>query len=132
MFLLKFRLGELVGCGIKLYIQRVPTLHTFDGCCYPKNKKYLKQCDDDIIMMFFQVFLGFGVVGTSKVCRVATHWIRNLISHPGSSLDQNLSKNTGRYVENTNKKSSFFMIPIPKFILKNCLRGAPFFNFKAF
>ena len=24
------------------------------------------------------------------------------------------------------------MIPIPKFIFKNCLRGAPFFNFKDF
>ena len=46
------------------------------------------------------------------------HWMQNLIPHPMSSLDENLSKNTGRYVENTNKKSSFFMIPIPKFILK--------------
>ena len=31
-------------------------------------------------------------------------WMQNLISHPTSSLDQNLSKNTGRYVENTKKK----------------------------
>ena len=30
------------------------------------------------------------------------------------------------------QKSSFFMIHIPKFILKNCLRGAPILNFKAF
>ena len=43
LFLLKFRSGELVGCGIKFYIQRVPTLHTFDGPRYPKNKKYLKK-----------------------------------------------------------------------------------------
>ena len=28
------------------------------------------------------------------------------------------------------KKIVFFMIPIPKFILKNSLRGAPFFSFK--
>ena len=42
MVLLKFQLGELVGCGIKLCIQRVPTRHTFDGPLYPKNKKYLK------------------------------------------------------------------------------------------
>ena len=43
MFLLKFRLGELVGCGIWFYIHWVPTLHTFDGPRYPKNKKYLKK-----------------------------------------------------------------------------------------
>ena len=57
MFLLKFRSEELVG----FRIQRVPTLHTFDEPRYPKNKKYLKKRDDDIIITFFQVFLIFGV-----------------------------------------------------------------------
>ena len=47
MFLLKFQSRELVGCGIKFCIQQVPTRHTFDGPHYPKNKKYLKKCDDD-------------------------------------------------------------------------------------
>ena len=47
VFLLKFRSGELVGCGIKFHLHRVPTLHTFDGPRYPKNKKYLKKRDDD-------------------------------------------------------------------------------------
>ena len=42
VFLLKFQSGELIGCGIKFRIQRVPTRHTFDGPHYPKNKKYLK------------------------------------------------------------------------------------------
>ena len=42
VFLLKIRLGELVGCGIWFCIQRLPTLHTFDVPRYPKNKKYLK------------------------------------------------------------------------------------------
>ena len=37
VFLLKFWSGELVGCGIWFCIQRVPTLHTFDGPRYPKN-----------------------------------------------------------------------------------------------
>ena len=37
LVLLKFQLGELVGCGIKLCIQLVPTRHTFDGPRYPKN-----------------------------------------------------------------------------------------------
>ena len=68
----------------------------------------------------------------SKVYQVGTLWMQNLIPHATSSPDQNLSKNTQRYVENTTIKSSFFMIPIPKFILKNCLRGAPFLNFKEF
>ena len=31
MFLLKFWFGYVVGCGIELCIQRVPTQHTFDG-----------------------------------------------------------------------------------------------------
>ena len=67
VFLLKFRSGELVGCGIKFPIQRVPTWHTFDGPHYPKNKKYLKKWnDDDIIIPFFQVFLVFGVAGSIK------------------------------------------------------------------
>ena len=66
MFLLKFRLGELVGCGIKFCIQRVPTRHTFDGPRYPKNNKYLEKRDDDVIITFFQVFLVFGVAGSIK------------------------------------------------------------------
>ena len=53
VFLLKSQSGELVGCGTKLRIQRVPTWHTFDGPHCPKNKKYLKKCDDDIIITFF-------------------------------------------------------------------------------
>ena len=36
-------------------------------------------------------------------------WMRNQIPHPMSSPDRNLSKNTGRYVENTNTKNSFFL-----------------------
>ena len=59
VFLLKFKSGELIGCRIKFCIQRVPTWHTFDMPCYPKNKKYLKKRDDDVIITFFQVFLVF-------------------------------------------------------------------------
>ena len=66
VFFLKFRLGELIGCRIKFRIQRVPTWHTFDGDRYPKNKKYLKKRDDDVIITFFQVFLVFGVEGSVK------------------------------------------------------------------
>ena len=42
-------------------------LHAFDGPSYPKNKKYLKKRDDDIIITFFQVFLIFGVEGSIKI-----------------------------------------------------------------
>ena len=66
VFLLKFRLGELSTCQIKFCIQRVPTWHTFDGPRYPKNKKCLKKCDDDIIITFFQVLLVFWVSGPIK------------------------------------------------------------------
>ena len=109
VLLLKFRSGELVGCIIKFCIQQVPTLHTFDVPCYPKNKKYLK----NVMMMssscFLSYFLFLGQRGPSKVCRVGTLWMRNLIPHPTSSPDRNLSKNMGRYVENTNKKVIFFL-----------------------
>ena len=78
VFLIKFRSRDLVGCGIEFRIQRVPTRHTFDRPRYPKNKKYLKKCDDenkkylkkrddDVIITFFQVFLVFGVAGPIKI-----------------------------------------------------------------
>ena len=41
--------------------------------------------------------------------------MQNLIPHPTSSPDGNLSKNTMRYVENINKKSSFFQWQICQF-----------------
>ena len=57
---------DLVGCVIWFCIQRVPTLHTSEGPCYPKNNKYLKTRDDDIIITLFQIFLVFGVAGSVK------------------------------------------------------------------
>ena len=131
MFLLKFQSRDLVGCKSKFCIQQVPTRHTFNGPRYPKNKKYLK----NVMMMssshFFRYFLFLGQLDPSKVFREGTCWMWNLSLHPTSSPDQNFSKNTGRYVENTNKKVVFFMIPIPKFILKRCLRPIRYFKFKA-
>ena len=38
----------------------------FYGPRYPKNKKYLKKWNDDVIIPFFQVFLVFGIVGSVK------------------------------------------------------------------
>ena len=108
VFLLKFRSGELIGCRIQFFIQRVPTRHTFDGPPYHKNKKYIKNVMMTSSFHFFRYFLFLGQRGPSKVCRVGTRWMQNLILHPTSSPDRNLSKNTGIYVKNTNKKVVFF------------------------
>ena len=103
MLLLKFRSEELVGCGIKFRIQRVPTRHTFEGPHYPKNDKYLKKCDDDIIMMFFQLFHVFGVAGSVK-------------SMPsGYSLD-------AEFNFASNKKSSFFYDTYPQIYIKKVFK----------
>ena len=59
---------------------------------------------------FFRYFLFLGQRGPSKVCSVGTRWMQNQIPHPTTSPDRNLSKNTMRYVENTNKISSFFLM----------------------
>ena len=49
--------------------------------------------------------------------------MRNLIPHPTISPDQNLSKNMGRYVENTNKqKSSFFYDTYPQIYIKKVFK----------
>ena len=61
VFLCKFWSRELIGCGIKFHIQRVPTLHTFDGPRYPKNKKYLKKRDHHHIFSGISCFWGSGV-----------------------------------------------------------------------
>ena len=66
MILLKLQSRELVGCEIKFCIQCVLTRHTFDGTRNPKNKKYLKKCDADVIITFFQVFLVVGAAGSIK------------------------------------------------------------------
>ena len=58
---------------------------------------------------FFRYFLFLGERGPSKVCSVGTRWMQNQIPHSTRSPNRNLSKNTGRYVENTNTKSSFFL-----------------------
>ena len=88
MFLLKFQSGELVRCGIKFCIQRVPTWHTFYGPRYPKNKKYLKKCDDDVIIMFFRYFLFFGQRGPSKVCSTSSSRFLGISCFLGSGVHQ--------------------------------------------
>ena len=75
VFLLKFQMGEVVGCGIGcgiwFCIQRVPTLHTFDGPCYPKNKKYLK----NMMMTSSSHFSGIYSFRGSRVCQKYAVWV---------------------------------------------------------
>ena len=66
VFILKFRSGELVGCGINFRIQRIPTRHTFDRPRYPKNKKSLKNGMMTSSFHFFRYFLFFGVARSVK------------------------------------------------------------------
>ena len=59
--------------GRDLWMQNLPTQHTFDGPLYPKNKKYLKKCDVDISVMFFHIFIVFGVAGSVKSMQCHLH-----------------------------------------------------------
>ena len=109
------------------------------------NQNSLKLKKGAPLKQFFNINLGIGIIKKTTFCvhifdisqfvftQISikrARWMQNLILHPVSSPDLNLSKNMGRYVENT-KKVVFFMIPIPKFILKKCLRPIRYFKFKA-
>ena len=71
---------------------------------------------------FSRYFLFWGQRGPSKVCNVGTRWMQNQIPHPTSSPDRNLIKKTGRYVKNTNKKSSFFYDTYPQIYIKKVFK----------
>ena len=113
VFLLKFLAGELSRCRIKFRIQRVPTLHThhhvFSGIsCFwgsGARQKYVEW-----------VLVGCGIKFRIPRALSIEIWV----------------KTQGYMSKIRIKKVVFFMIPIPKFILKNCLSGAPYLNFKAF
>ena len=52
MVLLKFQVEALIGWGIQLSIQLLPTQHTFGGPHSTKNEKYMKKCDVDVSITF--------------------------------------------------------------------------------
>ena len=72
---------------------------------------------------FFNINLGIGIIKKTNFfvrsfdisTYVFSRWMRNLIPHPMSSPDRNLSKDTGRYVEIRTQKVVFFYFP-PKLI----------------
>ena len=66
VFLLKFRSRELVGCGIKFYIQRVPLKILLMDPTTPKTRNTWKNVMMTSSSRFFQVFLIFGVAGSIK------------------------------------------------------------------
>ena len=78
LFLLKFRPGELIGCGIKFCIQWVPIRPTFDGPRYPKSNKYLKKLDDDEKTWWWHhhhIFSGIYCFWGSGVCQKYAAWV---------------------------------------------------------
>ena len=81
----------------------------------PTTPKTINNLKNMTSSCFFRYLLFLGKWGPSKVCRVGTRWMWNLIPHPNISLNRNLSKNRGRYIENTNKKVVFSFLP-PKLI----------------
>ena len=77
----------------------------FTGPATPKTRNTWK----NVIIPFFQVFLIFGVARSAKSMSSGYSLDEKFNYASMSSLDQNLSKNIGRYVENTNKKVGFFI-----------------------
>ena len=116
LFLLKFWSRELVGCGIKFCVQRVPTRHTFDRPRYPKKKKYLKKCDDDIIITFFSgisCFSGSGVHQKYAVWVLIRCRIKFCIQQ--ALLIEISVKTRGDMLKIRTQKVVFFILP-PKLI----------------
>ena len=116
IFLLKFRSRELIGCKIKFRIQRVPTWHTFDGPLYPKNKKFWKKT---WWWCHHHIFSGISCFWCNGVHQKYAVWV--LVGCETKFCIQRALplgiwvKNTGRYAENMNKKSSFLLWQICQF-----------------
>ena len=97
----------------------------------PQKQEIPGKCDHDVIIMFFQVFLFFGVVGSIKSIPsgYSLHAEFNSASRELSRLKFEYKHR--EICQKYEQKSGFFMIPIPKFILKNCLIPIWYFKFKS-
>ena len=111
------------------------------------NQNDLKFIQGAHLKQFFNINLGIGIIkklfflfvfstylhvfllkfrsGELVGCRIKFHIQRALLIEIWVKTHGDMSKIR-------TKKIVFIMIPIPKFILKNYLRGAPFLNFKSF
>ena len=67
----QFWSGELVGCGIWFYIQRVPTLHNFGGLHYPKKRNTWK----NLMMASSSCFLRISCFWGSGVHQKYAVWV---------------------------------------------------------
>ena len=65
----------------------------------------------DLYSSYFQIFLIIHIFGVGS----KFWWVDEIFAWLHGKWDYNLSKKTGRYVENTSTKSSFFILP-PKLI----------------
>ena len=108
--------GELIGCGIWFCIQRVSTLHTFDGPRCPKNKKYLKK------MWWWHhhhIFLGIYYFWGSRVHQKNAVWVLvgcGIKFHIQRALLLRIwVKTQGDMLKIWTKKVVFFILP-PKLI----------------
>ena len=122
VFLLKFRSGEIIGCRIKFHIQRVPTRHTFDGPHYPKNKKYLKKWNDDVIIPFFQVFLVFGVAGSVKSMPSGYSLDAEFNSTSNELSQSKFELKNGEICQKYKQKNNFFYDTYPQIYIKKVFK----------
>ena len=56
-------------------------MHTFESTHIEKNEDTLKKCVEHAFLMYIQ-FLSMWVL--SKICKMGTRWMWNLIPHPKS------------------------------------------------
>ena len=130
VFLLKFQWGELVGCRIKLRIQQVPTRHILMQPAIQKTRNTWKKRDDDVII----TFSGISFFLVSGVRQKYVEWVLvgcRILFRIQWAVPIEIWVKKRDICWKYGQKNYFFMIPIPKFILKNCLRPIRYFKFKA-
>jgi len=116
LFLLKFQSGELIGCRIWFYTQRVPTLHTFDRPRYSKNSKYLKKTS---WWCHHHICLGISCFWGSKVHQKYAVWILvgcRIKFRIQWALSLRIWVKTQGYMSKIRTQKVVFFIPPPKLI----------------
>ena len=113
VFLLKFRPGELVGCGNWFLIQRVPTLHTFDGPLYQEIPEKMWWWCHHYVFSRVSYFWGIGVRQKNAVWVLVGYGIKLCIQR---ALPLGIwVKTEGDMSKIRTKKVVFFILP-PKLI----------------
>ena len=76
---------------------------------------------------FFVCIFDISLCVFTQILIERASWMWNLVLHPTSSPDRKLSKNTGRYVENTNKKV-FLYDTYPQIYIKKLFKTYTIFQ----